>query len=153
MPVIQFALAGPPFSVNNRGGGPKQKKNYRTWINAVRAEASRVLAEDHDPVTSDTTVTIAYYYPADKSEYYYRDIDNIIKPILDALGEISVAKSGYKSVWIDDSVVNRLLVHRYKLLGPRLGLATIVTNAPGVLSDALSRYEAVVYVRIKWTQI
>jgi crossover junction endodeoxyribonuclease RusA len=72
-----------------------------------------------------------FYFPAVEMA---GDIDNIVKPVLDALG---------KHIYVDDRQVHRVLVQKFEP-GNVFGF-----GAPSpVLQDALGRAKPILYVRL-----
>lgn len=72
---IEFTFEGPPLSLQSKSKA--RKSAYRTRVGTA---AQTVLPAGFTPVTGDLTIVITYYY-----EGTTPDIDNIIKPIQDAL--------------------------------------------------------------------
>lgn len=73
MPVpVEFVVEGPPLSPQARGRA--------RWIRAVQAAALEQW-EAGSPVTVDVVVAITYFYHGRAAI----DVDNMAKPILDAL--------------------------------------------------------------------
>jgi len=140
MPILEFTIEGPPFSINQQGKGPKQTKNKRLWHERVRNAALAALPDGYAIINVNTFVHIAYYYDINR-----RDIDNIVKPILDALGEKSLDDRHYHAiVWNDDNMVNRLLVELYHRP------TVVVENPSALIASALDQFSEIVYVRIEW---
>jgi crossover junction endodeoxyribonuclease RusA len=71
---FEFTIKGPPVSHQTRN-----KQRLRQWKNDVAAAATAAWPHPN-AVTDDVSVTITYYY-----EGASPDVDNIIKPIQDAL--------------------------------------------------------------------
>lgn len=72
---IEFTFEGPPLSLQS-----KNKTRKRAYKQSVENAAKQVLAAGFVPLTQDLEIKITYYYEGDTP-----DIDNIIKPIQDAL--------------------------------------------------------------------
>ena len=72
---IEFTFEGPPLSLQS-----KSKTRKRAYKSRVAAAAQAVLDANFTPLTDELEVVITYYY-----EGQTPDIDNIIKPIQDAL--------------------------------------------------------------------
>lgn len=68
-------------------------------------EASRLALPATSWATEAHVAVTLFYFPADKME---GDIDNIVKPVLDALAP---------HLYLDDSQVDRILVQRFELGG------------------------------------
>jgi len=71
---FEFTIKGPPVSQQTRN-----RQRLLQWKTSVAAAATAVWAHAN-PVSDDVAVTITYYY-----EDSCPDVDNIIKPIQDAL--------------------------------------------------------------------
>lgn len=88
-----------------------------------------MVPEGHDPVDHDVCVTITYYYEGESP-----DVDNIIKPIQDALNDV---------VFVDDAQVvetksrKRLINGSYRIRG-----------SSAVLLEAFSNGDAFIHVRV-----
>jgi len=83
---FEFYLDGPPLSQNTRN-----KRRLNAWKKRVRREASARWPAGEAPVTTEVSVKITYFYNSESP-----DVDNMIKPIQDALKGI---------VYEDDSQV------------------------------------------------
>ena len=80
---IEFIFDGPPLSLQSTN--KVRKRNYRAM---VASEASKVLPAGFTPTTDEVEIIITYYYETQSG-----DVDNIIKPIQDALNGV---------IYIDD---------------------------------------------------
>lgn len=72
---FEFTIEGPPLSHQTRN-----RQNLQNWKSQVSTAAQNALADDVEPTLDNVSVTITYYY-----EDTSPDVDNIIKPIQDAL--------------------------------------------------------------------
>lgn len=72
---IEFTFEGPPLSLQS-----KNKTRKRAYKQSVENAAKQILPAGFNPLTQDLEIKITYYYEGDTP-----DIDNIIKPIQDAL--------------------------------------------------------------------
>lgn len=77
MAIAEFIISGTPISV--QGKAPSKTR----WKAQVTAAASATLPVDHALVADPVRVTIVYFYVSTDL-----DLDNIIKPILDALNGV-----------------------------------------------------------------
>jgi Holliday junction resolvase RusA-like endonuclease len=81
MQTFEFLIAGRPVSMQS-----KSRKHLQAWKKYVRDEVSKLWPPDRAPVcATDVRVTLVYLcneVPA--------DIDNIIKPILDAIAGLVI---------------------------------------------------------------
>lgn len=98
MPVarLEFTVPGPPVSAQT-----KNRRRLQSWKTAVAAAAQVVLGAGQSPSTLTCCITITYYYDGESP-----DVDNIIKPIQDALiglayeddGQVIETKSRKRSI-------------------------------------------------------
>ena len=93
---FEFVIDGPPVSQQAR-----RRARLREWISKVANEAKSHWPEDAFPVADPVMVKITYFY-----EDTPVDVDNISKPILDALKGM---------VFKDDSQVTDLLCRKRSL--------------------------------------
>lgn len=112
---FEFVIDGPPISQQTR-----RRERLRNWIREVQSEARRHWPSDELPISSLVMVKITYFY-----ESVSLDVDNISKPILDAL-------KGW--VFADDDQVTDLLCRKRNLRG-----RFRVEDASGILSERLDR--------------
>lgn len=75
---IEFTFEGPPLSLQSRSSTRK-----RAYKSRIGGEARAVLPVGFTPVTGQVNIVITYYYEGDTP-----DVDNIIKPIQDALNGV-----------------------------------------------------------------
>ncbi len=78
---FEFTIAGPPVSHQ-----AKNRSNLQAWKNDVRSAAQQSMPATLQPVVGRIRITITYYYEGDTP-----DVDNIIKPIQDALNGLVFA--------------------------------------------------------------
>lgn len=108
----------------------KSASSRRTWKSTVSAAARRALPQGAWLLTDRLAVTL-FIFPAGT---LHGDIDNRVKPILDAM---------VRCVYSDDELVERLVVQKFE---PGRGFAFSAPSA--TLREALATDEPVVYVRI-----
>jgi len=72
---LEFIIAGPPVSLQTRN-----RSRLQAWKADVRRAATNVLAPGLLPTDDLVKIMITYYYDTSAP-----DVDNIIKPIQDAL--------------------------------------------------------------------
>jgi hypothetical protein len=77
MAIAEFIVAGTPISSGARG------RSRTRWKEAVSSAASAALPHQHALVADSVRVTVVYFYVRTDL-----DLDNILKPILDALIEV-----------------------------------------------------------------
>jgi crossover junction endodeoxyribonuclease RusA len=121
-------MKGPPISVNVR---EHNKGRYRKWIETVRAAAKAQWPKGQMPTSQEVVAVLTNYYSAIPP-----DVDNIVKPILDALKGL---------VYNDDNQVRKLISERFNLT---TGAPVSVSSAS--LADALARWDAIIQVVISW---
>lgn len=122
---LEFLIKGTPVSLQ-----ADRKKSRENWASRVRRSCKTVLPRSHLLTDSRLSVTI-YYFPSDRMQ---GDIDNIVKPILDALTNL---------VYFDDHQIDRVVVQRFepdRILG--------FQRPSVVLSRALEGERPVTYMKI-----
>ena len=93
---LEFVVEGTAVSLQ-----AKRRESIDRWKSRI-VEASRpVLPEGHFATEASLAITL-YYFPDEEME---GDLDNIVKPILDALS---------RHVYMDDRQVERILVQRFE---------------------------------------
>lgn len=95
---MRLVLPYPPTANHSYANAGRKRILTESARNFRQVVAWEVVAKRAKPLAGAVSVTI-FLHPPDKR---IRDIDNPVKPLLDAL-----TKAG---VWTDDSVVKRLLV-------------------------------------------
>lgn len=98
-------IDGPPVSQQAR-----RRARLRDWISKVENEAKSHWPEDELPVDDSVMVKITYFY-----EDIPVDVDNISKPILDALTGV---------IFEDDSQVTDLLCRKRRLGNIRVEISS-----------------------------
>jgi hypothetical protein len=122
---LEFVVAGTPVSTQT-----KSRRARREWRERIRGATETSLPEGHFASDGRISVTI-YYFPAGAMQ---GDIDNIVKPVLDALGHC---------VYLDDSQVERVVVQKFE---PDNVFDFLLPTA--VLAAALSGTRPVLYVGV-----
>ena len=122
MPIpFEIVLFGPPVSQQAR-----RRRRVREWTSEVRRIA-RAHWGAEAPFDGDVTVTITYFF-----EGASLDVDNIPKPILDALKDV---------VYSDDSKVTDLLCRKRDLNGDLR-----IPQPSALLVETLSRSEQFLHI-------
>jgi hypothetical protein len=122
---VEFVVAGSAVSSQAR-----RRRPIREWQGRIREASSAALPEGHFTAGGPMAVTL-YYFPHIPMQ---GDIDNIVKPILDALS---------RHIYLDDHQVERLLVQKFE---PNSSFA--FPSPSVVLRDALARPRPTLYVRL-----
>jgi crossover junction endodeoxyribonuclease RusA len=123
---IEFLVHGRPASTQT-----KRHATRAAWRERVKAASRGVVATDHWAATGRIAVTLFYFPDGDMQG----DIDNIAKPVLDALG---------RHIYLDDSQVERVVVQKFepdrtfRFGDPSRTLAAAVDGARPVLYVRLS---------------
>lgn len=91
---VSFHVSGTPVSLQ------ASARSKGEWKNAVLEACNTVLAPHKFATDSNLSVTI-YDFPTDEPS---GDVDNIIKPILDALEG---------RIYVDDAYIKRVVVQRF----------------------------------------
>jgi Holliday junction resolvase RusA-like endonuclease len=125
MQQFEFLIPKRPVSLQT-----KNRKNLQAWKSYVRGEAAKVWAATSSPVSAPSLrFTIVYLCDTAPA-----DIDNIIKPIQDALVGL---------VFDDDFLVSDVDSHRRFLTEP-----IDLTSLPPLLQAGAAKGGECVYVRI-----
>jgi crossover junction endodeoxyribonuclease RusA len=124
MSRFEFLLPGRPVSQQAR-----RRERVREWKAFVNEEARRQWTGRHQPADAPVSITLLCFY-----DEVALDVDNILKPIQDALIGI---------VFRDDSLVTDAIVRR-RQLGGKFDL----TDAPLVLIQGFHQGGEFVYVRV-----
>ncbi|MCG9884401.1 MAG: RusA family crossover junction endodeoxyribonuclease [Cyanobacteria bacterium] len=125
MQPFEFLIPRRPVSLQARS-----RANLQAWKNFVREEAKKVWDVNLPPV-SFPPLRFSIVYLCDSSP---ADIDNIIKPIQDALVGL---------VFEDDFLISDVDSHRRFLAEP-----IDITNLPPLLQVAIEMGRECVYVRV-----
>lgn len=130
---FEFHLVGTPISLQ---GSTDSKER---WRNSVEAAARNRLKEAVDWVylQEEPLAFTVYYFPVASMT---GDVDNIVKPIVDALRQVA---------YTDDQLIERVVAQKFE---PRLDWSFVAPSAQlATALDAISAAdgpEPVVYVRI-----
>jgi crossover junction endodeoxyribonuclease RusA len=129
MQPFEFLIQKRPVSLQTRNN-----QNLKAWKSFVRGEAEKVWDNDTLPVSSPP-LRFSIVYLCDSSP---ADVDNIIKPIQDALVGL---------VFEDDFLVSDVDSHRRFLADP-----IDVTTLPPLLQIGVAAGNECVYVRVSDAQ-
>jgi Holliday junction resolvase RusA-like endonuclease len=123
--LFEFVIDGPPISQQAR-----RRERVRQWRDEVRSTAEQCWPDGELPATGPIMLTITYFY-----ESISIDIDNIPKPILDALKGL---------VFLDDEQVTDVLC-RKRDLNSNLR----IESPSSILADGLSRGNEFLYIVVE----
>ncbi len=93
---IEFLVRGTPVSLQ-----AKRSKSKDEWKDRIRNESKAVIPDYH--FASDERMSVTLFYLPDAP--MQGDIDNIVKPILDALSQ---------HIYLDDAQVERVVVQKFE---------------------------------------
>ena len=122
---LEFVVEGTAVSLQ-----AKRRESIDRWKSRI-VEASRpALPEGHFATEAPLAISLFYFPDAEMQG----DLDNIVKPILDALS---------RHIYMDDRQIERILVQKFEPETPfEFGSPTTV------LQDALNRRKPVLYIRL-----
>jgi Holliday junction resolvase RusA-like endonuclease len=126
---FEFVIEGPAVSLRAK---KTRSKRYQRWISKVRA-AARAQWPAGAAATDNQTiqVVIVNYYTLVPP-----DVDNIIKPILDALETV---------VYLNDQQVHRVISEKFDLTN-----VDRIENPGSLLAAALEKYTEVLHIMVTW---
>ena len=125
--LFEFVVEGPPVPLR---AAKKNAKRYQQWKKQVRSAAERLWPVSSTPTTSlKVSVQITNYYTLAPP-----DIDNIIKPILDAMNGL---------VYYDDQQV-------YRVTSTKHDLAESITDPSPIVAAGLGVHSELVSVAVEW---
>jgi crossover junction endodeoxyribonuclease RusA len=122
---IEFIVEGTAISLQ-----AKRPETREQWKARIRQASRTVLPEGHFATDRPLAVTL-FYFPATPME---GDVDNIVKPVLDAL-------AGH--ICITDHQIHRVVVQKFEP-----GNVFEFSAPSRILQDALSKEKPVLYVRL-----
>lgn len=128
MEEFEFVIEGPAVSLRAK---KTNARRYQTWIRAVRAAAQSEFRSRRQPTSRNIIVSIANYYTLSPP-----DVDNIIKPLLDAMGTV---------VYADDSQVRKVISEKFDLTS-----MDSIQNPSPLLATALEKYPEVLHIMVTW---
>jgi crossover junction endodeoxyribonuclease RusA len=127
--TFEFIVEGPAISIRAK---KSHTKRYQKWIRTVKTAAQKYWLNSMSP--SDSLAIIVHI-----KNYYTLappDVDNIIKPILDALNKV---------VYLDDQQV-------YKVISEKFDLSNIerIQNPSPLLAAGLEKYTELLHIIVTW---
>lgn len=121
---IEFIVRGTAVSLQGSSG------SKTAWKEAIAA-AGRNVVPGHAWALTEEIAVIIYYFPEGEMP---GDVDNIVKPILDAMAPF---------IYLDDKQVDRVVVQRFD------ADAVAVFKAPSAtLLEALTTERPALYIRV-----
>ena len=123
---IEFIVEGTPVSFQ-----AKRPEARAEWKERVRSASRQAISETQFFASSDNIAVTMYYLP---EEAMQGDVDNIIKPILDARSEY---------VYLDVYQVERVVAQKFEP-----GNVFNFSHPTGVFAKALSMQKPLLYIRI-----
>lgn len=129
MDDFEFVVEGPAVSLKAH---KTNRPRYRKWIRTVRAAVQKEFPSGRRPTRSqDITVSITNYFTIAPP-----DVDNIIKPLLDAMETV---------VYVDDKQVRKVISEKVDLTN----MASIHDPSP-LLATSLEKYTEVLHIIVTW---
>lgn len=122
---FEFIVEGTPVSLQ-----ATRRESIDRWKARIRDVSRPRLPEGHFATDAPLAVTL-FYFPAAEMQ---GDIDNIVKPILDALS---------RHIYMDDRQVQRIVVQKFEP-----GRIFEFGSPGATLQDALNRPKPVLYIRL-----
>lgn len=122
---IEFLVEGTPVSHQ-----AKRTESKTQWKERIKSASLGQLPVGHWATAEPIAATL-FYFPDAEME---GDLDNIVKPILDALNQ---------HVYIDDKQVQRLVVQKFEP-----GSIFTFASPSSTLQEAIAQEKPVLYVRI-----
>jgi crossover junction endodeoxyribonuclease RusA len=122
---LEFLVEGTPVSLQ-----AKERRSIERWKSRIIQASRVVLPEGHFATRAPMAITL-FYFTVDQME---GDLDNIVKPILDALE---------RHIYMDDSQIHRIVVQKFELGDPFR-----FPSPSATLYRALNKSESVLYVRL-----
>lgn len=122
---IEFLVRGTPVSFQS-----KRPESREEWKGRVRSASASVIPQPYFASGDRMSITL-YYLPKEPMQ---GDVDNIVKPVLDALS---------RHIFIDDRQVERVLVQKFEP-GNVFGFV----RPTETFAEALAGEKPVLYVRV-----
>ena len=121
---FEFVVDGPPVSQQAR-----RRERVRQWIDQVRTTAAGSWLSGEVPFSESVLLSVTYFYEATSI-----DVDNIPKPIIDALKGL---------VFMDDNQVTDMICRKRNLK------EVLIENPSSVLAEGLSRGKDFLYIVVE----
>jgi len=119
---FEFIVDGPPVSQQAR-----RRDRIDAWKETVRNAAKHYWPLGGEPVSADVQLKVTYFYLS-------TDIDNIVKPIQDAMNGL---------VYLDDRQITDLIVRKRDLT------ATLhITRSTPILEEGIAKEHEFLFIEI-----
>ena len=128
MEDFEFVIEGPAVSLKAK---KTNARRYQKWIKTVRAAAQSEFQSRSQTTSQNVIVSITNYYTLSPP-----DVDNIVKPLLDAMGTV---------VYADDSQVRKVVSERVDLTK-----MNSIQNPSPLLATALEKYSELLHIIVTW---
>jgi hypothetical protein len=122
---LEFVVRGTPVSFQ-----AARAKSKEAWKKRVKEASYDALPEGHFSTEASISITL-FYFPSTEMQ---GDIDNIVKPVLDALS---------KHIYNDDKQVERVWVQKFEP-----GRIFQFASPSEVLSKALNGEKPLLFIRL-----
>jgi crossover junction endodeoxyribonuclease RusA len=127
---FEFIVEGPAISLRAKKNNARR---YQKWIRTIRSAAQKEWPINRQPTNCPSiTVNITNYYTVAPP-----DVDNVIKPILDALETV---------VYVDDQQVHKVISEKFDLTN-----VSSLDNPSALLAAGLEKYTEVLHIVVMWT--
>ena len=129
METFEFIVEGPAVSLKAKKSNARR---YQKWIRTVRAAAQKEWPKAKRPTNSQSVIVqITNYYTLAPP-----DVDNIIKPLLDAIETVA---------YMNDQQV-------YKVISEKFDLTHIsrIQNPSALLAAGLEKYTELLHIIVAW---
>ena len=129
METFEFTVEGPAVSLKAKKSNPRR---YQRWIKTVRAAAQKQWSQAKRPTNSQRVIVhITNYYTLAPP-----DVDNIIKPILDAIETVA---------YINDEQVYKVVSEKFDLT-----FVSRIENPTALLAAGLEKYTELLHIIVEW---
>jgi crossover junction endodeoxyribonuclease RusA len=122
---IEFVVEGTAVSLQ-----AKRAQSINQWKARIVEASKQILPEGHFATEDPLAVTL-FYFPAGEME---GDLDNIVKPILDALN---------RHIYMNDRQIDRIVVQKFELEN-----VFEFGQPSATLVEALNRPKPILYIRL-----
>ncbi len=129
MELFEFIVQGPAVSLKAK---KTNARRYQKWIRTVRSAALKEWPSSKKPTNNPgVIINITNYYTLSPP-----DVDNIIKPILDALETV---------VYFNDQQVQKVTSEKFDLTN-----VSRIQNPSALLAAGLEKYTELLHIVVAW---